>query len=169
MAEGCPATIDVKLLRQFSEFEEFYSSKKANEESSAQEPEESATQTPIGLLAEGYQKLRKQLEFYLLARVKAAPPEFFERLVVRLLTAMGYGGSLADAGTALGKSGDGGVDGVIKEDKLGLDLIYIQAKRWDNASVGRPEIQKFVGALHGKRARKGVFITTSIFTRDARD
>ena len=170
--EKSPASIDVKLLRQFPEFEEFYNSKKVTDEGGVvqeQEPEESATQTPKELVAQGYLKLRKQLEFELLARVKASPPEFFELLVVRLLIAMGYGGSLADAGTALGKSGDGGVDGVIKEDKLGLDLIYIQAKRWDNASVGRPEIQKFVGALHGRRARKGVFITTSMFTKDARD
>ena len=120
-------------------------------------------------MASGYLKLRKQLEFDILARVKAAPPEFFEWLVVRLITAMGYGGSLVDAGKAIGKSGDGGIDGVIKEDKLGLDLIYLQAKRWDSASVGRPEIQKFVGALHGKRARKGIFLTTSTFTKDAHD
>lgn len=164
-----PPNIDVKLLRQFPEFEEFYNPKKSSDDSAVQEPAETTAQTPKELLAEGYEKLRKQLEFDLLARVKAAPPEFFEHLVVRLLTSMGYGGSLADAGTALGKSGDGGVDGVIKEDKLGLDLIYIQAKRWDGASVGRPEIQKFVGALHGKRARKGIFLTTSTFTKDARD
>jgi len=168
--EKNPTIIDVKLLRQFPEFEEFYSPKKTNDEESVlQEPGESVTQTPKELLAGGYLKLRKQLEFELLARVKAAPPEFFEILVVRLLTTMGYGGSLADAGTALGKSGDEGVDGVIKEDKLGLELIYIQAKRWDKGSVGRPEIQKFVGALHGKRARKGVFITTSTFSKDAKD
>jgi restriction system protein len=105
----------------------------------------------------------------LLLRVKDCPPEFFERLVVKLLTTIGYGGSLADAGKALGKSGDGGVDGVIKEDKLGLDQIYIQAKRWDDTTVGRPEIQKFVGALHGKRARKGIFITTSTFSKDAQE
>ena len=103
----------------------------------------------------------------LLGRVKACPPEFFERLVVKLLTTIGYGGSLADAGKAIGNAGDGGIDGVIKEDKLGLDLLYIQAKRWDNATVGRPEIQKFVGALHGKRAKKGIFITTSTFSKDA--
>jgi restriction system protein len=89
--------------------------------------------------------------------------------VVKLITAMGYGGSLADAGRAIGKSGDGGIDGVIKEDRLGLEQIYIQAKRWGNASVGRPEIQKFVGALHGKRARKGIFLTTSSFTKDAHE
>jgi restriction system protein len=109
------------------------------------------------------------MESDLLGRVKSCSPEFFERLVVRLITAMGYGGSLLDAGEAIGKSGDGGVDGVIKEDKLGLELIFLQAKRWDNASVGRPEIQKFVGALHGKRARKGIFLTTSTFTKDAYD
>jgi|SRR5579871_314224 len=165
-----PQKIDVKLLRQFPEFEEFYSPKKSGGDELIHEPdEESTAETPEELLASGYLKLRKQLEFDVLARVKACPPDFFERLVVRLLTTMGYGGSLADAGKAIGKSGDGGIDGVIKEDKLGLDLLYIQAKRWDNSSVGRPEIQKFVGALHGKRARKGIFLTTSIFTKEAKD
>jgi restriction system protein len=86
---------------------------------------------------------------------------------VKPLTTIGYGGSLADAGKVIGKSGDGGIDGVIKEDRLGLDLLYIQAKRWDNATVGRPEIQKFVGALHGKRAKKGIFITSSTLSKDA--
>jgi restriction endonuclease Mrr len=86
-----------------------------------------------------------------------------------LLTAIGYGGSLADAGKAIGKSGDGGIDGVIKEDKLGLDLLFIQAKKWDNNTVGRPEIQKFVGALYGRKAKKGIFITTSTFSKEARD
>jgi|HubBroStandDraft_6_1064221.scaffolds.fasta_scaffold149223_2 restriction system protein len=165
-----PAKIDVKLLRQFPEFEAFYSPKKSAGDELFSEPEEEPTaETPEELLASGYLKLRKQLEFDVLARVKACPPDFFERLVVRLLTTMGYGGSLADAGKAIGQSGDGGIDGVIKEDKLGLDLLYIQAKRWDNASVGRPEIQKFVGALHGKRARKGIFLTTSTFTKEAKD
>lgn len=145
------------------EFKQTRSSDLADSES------QPANETPEELLATGYLKLRKQLEFELLSRVKAATPEFFERLVVRLLIAMGYGGSLADAGRAIGKSGDGGVDGVIKEDRLGLDILYVQAKRWDSASVGRPEIQKFVGALHGKRARRGVFITTSSFTKEARD
>lgn len=162
-----PAKIDVKFLRQYPEFEEFYNPKKSTDEEAIREPDETASDTPEELLASGYLKLRKQLEFDLLGRVKSSPPDFFERLVVRLLTAIGYGGSLADAGKALGKAGDGGVDGVIKEDKLGLDLI--QAKRWDNASVGRPEIQKFVGALHGKRARKGIFLTTSTFTKEARE
>ncbi len=104
----------------------------------------------------------------LLARVQACSPEFFERLVVELLVKMGYGGSRRDAGERIGQSGDGGIDGIIKEDRLGLDVIYIQAKRWQG-SVGRPEIQRFVGALQGQRARKGVFITTSSFTGEAAD
>lgn len=102
----------------------------------------------------------------LLHTVKQCPPEFFERLVVDVLIKMGYGGSRKEAGQAVGKTSDGGIDGIIKEDKLGLDIIYIQAKRWEN-TVGRPEIQKFAGALQGQRARKGIFITTSNFTKDA--
>jgi len=101
-----------------------------------------------------------------LDRVKAASAEFFERLVVELLLSMGYGGSRKEAGEAIGKAGDEGIDGIINEDRLGLDAIYIQAKKWEGG-VGRPEIQKFVGALHGKRAKKGVFITTSSFSADA--
>ena len=163
-----PPVINVAFLRQFPEFLEFHGQKTIGDPEPPESPE-SLSETPEELVASGYLKLRKQLEFELLSRVKAAPPEFFERLVVRLLIAMGYGGSLVDAGKAIGKSGDGGVDGVIKEDKLGLDLIYLQAKRWDSASVGRPEIQKFVGALHGKRARKGIFLTTSTFTKDAHE
>lgn len=93
-------------------------------------------------------------------------PAFFERLVIELLVKMGYGGSIKDAGKAIGKSGDGGIDGIIKEDRLGLDIIYVQAKRWDYC-VGSPEIQKFVGALAGQGAKKGVFITTSYFSKDA--
>lgn len=159
--------IDVAYLRQFPEFLEFQTSKTANE---AEPLEQSVlSETPEELLASGYVKLRQQVELELLLRIKASPPEFFERLVVKLLTTIGYGGSLADAGKAIGQSGDGGIDGVIKEDKLGLDLLYIQAKRWEDATVGRPEIQKFVGALHGKRAKKGVFITTSTFSKDARE
>src|SRR5262249_60117265 len=101
-----------------------------------------------------------------LARIKAASPEFFERLVVALLLSMGYGGSRSDAGHAVGKAGDEGIDGIISEDRLGLDVVYLQAKKWDG-TVGRPEIQKFVGALHGKRARKGVFISTGSFSSEA--
>jgi len=164
-----PALINVAYLRQFPEFQEFHAPRSTTNDAEPHESTESLSETPEELLAAGYLRLRQQLELELLARVKACPPDFFERLVVKLLTTIGYGGSVADAGKALGRSGDGGVDGVIKEDKLGLDLLYIQAKRWDNATVGRPEIQRFVGALHGKRAKKGIFITTSTFTRDARE
>jgi restriction system protein len=163
-----PMKIDVQFLRQFPEFVEFQAPKKEDDERIAADAHEESSETPEELLASGYLKLRKQLESDLLARVKACSPDFFERLVVRLLTAMGYGGSLADAGKAIGKSGDGGIDGIIKEDKLGLDLLFIQAKRWDNTTVGRPEIQKFVGALYGRKAKKGIFITTSTFSNDAR-
>lgn len=115
-----------------------------------------------------YVRAQAALADEVLERVKACPPAFFERLVVQLLIRMGYGGSRAEAGRAVGRSGDGGIDGIINEDRLGLDAIYLQAKRWDGV-VGRPEIMKFVGALAGQRATKGVFITTSWFTQDAKD
>jgi restriction system protein len=125
-------------------------------------------QTPEDQMASAYRALRERLELELLDQVRAASPAFFERLVVQLLVAMGYGGSLDDAGRAIGKRGDGGIDGIIKEDRLGLDAIYIQAKRWEG-TVGRPDIQQFAGALQGQRATKGVFITTSAYSREARD
>ncbi len=101
-------------------------------------------------------------------KVRSCSPKFFEELVVELLVAMGYGGSLTDAGKAIGKSGDGGIDGIIKEDKLGLDVVCIQAKRWSN-TVGRPEVQAFAGSMEGFRARKGVLLTTSKFSSEALD
>jgi restriction system protein len=161
-----PTKINIKFLNQFPEHIEFLNSKKDNDKS---EPEiiETSETTPQESIEFGYQKIRKELELELLNRVKSCSPDFFERLVVDLLVKMGYGGSRRDAGRAIGKSGDGGIDGIIKEDKLGLDIVYVQAKRWDNTVVGRPEIQKFVGALHGQRARKGVFITTSRFSQEA--
>jgi restriction system protein len=166
-----PAKINVAFLRHYPEFLEFHAPKKTGGGTSVDDVEisENGTETPEELLSSGYLKLRKQIEAEILARTKGCPPEFFERLVVKVLTTIGYGGSLADAGRAIGKSGDGGVDGVIKEDKLGLELLYIQAKRWDNITVGRPEIQKFVGALYGKKAKKGIFITTSTFSKDAKE
>ena len=112
--------------------------------------------------------IRKNLAQELLFRIKSSSSSFFETLVVELLVKMGYGGSIKDAGRSIGRSGDEGIDGIIKEDKLGLDVIYIQAKRWENV-VGRPEIQKFVGALAGQGAKKGVFITTSRYTIEARE
>ncbi len=124
--------------------------------------------TPEEALEEAYQKLRSDLTLELLQRLKTCSPTFFERLVVDVIVKMGYGGTRKDASKVIGRSGDEGIDGIIKEDKLGLDVIYIQAKRW-GSTVGRPEIQKFVGALTGQRAKKGVFITTSDFSADAED
>ena len=112
--------------------------------------------------------LRDALANDILETVRKASPTFFEELVIDLLVAMGYGGSVEDAGRAVGKSGDGGIDGIIKEDKLGLDVVYVQAKRW-SSSVGRPVVQAFAGSLEGVRARKGVLITTSSFSQDALD
>ncbi len=120
------------------------------------------------MLETAHQQIRNDVAADLVKRIKAAPPSFFERLVVELLVKMGYGGSRREAGKAIGKSGDEGIDGIINEDRLGLDTIYIQAKRWEG-TVGRPEIQRFVGALHGKRARKGVFLTTGSFSAEAHD
>ncbi|WP_347402407.1 restriction endonuclease [Corallococcus macrosporus] len=120
------------------------------------------------VLEESYQELRRRLAEELLERIKACDPRFFEKLVVDLLVTMGYGGSRKDAGQAVGQSGDEGIDGIIKEDRLGLDVVYIQAKRWNN-TVGRPVVQAFAGSLEGQRARKGVLITTSDFSREARD
>ncbi len=139
------------------------------------EEEESITietieQTPEENLDRAYQRIRKSLASELINKVVELSPAFFERLVVELLVKMGYGGSIKDAGKAMGKSGDEGIDGTIKEDKLGLDIIYIQAKKWKPGNiVGRPELQKFVGALAGQGAKKGIFITTSTFTKEALD
>jgi len=164
-----PEKIDISVLEQFPEFIEFKNRKK--EKSETESPSEistvqDSTQTPEDALATAYKQLRATLEAEVISSIKDSSPSFFERLVVDLLVKMGYGGSRQDAGKALGKSGDGGIDGIINEDRLGLDVIYIQAKRWEG-SVGRPEIQKFAGALQGQRARKGVFITTSFFTKEA--
>jgi restriction system protein len=167
-----PESINVKFLKQFPEFVEFQTSKRGDGEMGTvtETTEEQSNQTPEEILESAYQKIRKSLAQDLLNRVVTLSPAFFERLVVELLVKMGYGGSIKDAGKAIGKSGDEGIDGTIKEDKLGLDIIYMQAKRWQPGSVvGRPELQKFVGALAGQGAKKGIFITTSSFTRDALD
>lgn len=160
-----PSRVDIKLLSRFPEFVAFRELRHPDAAKIDPTPE-AAGVTPEEALESAYGGLRVNLEAELLDRVKEASPSFFERLVVELLVSMGYGGSLHDAGQAVGKSGDGGIDGIIKEDRLGLDIIYIQAKRWE-ASVGRPEVQKFAGALQGHRARKGVMITTSSLTKDA--
>lgn len=166
-----PTQIDSSVLEQYPEFVEFKNRKKDKSEIGL-EPvstfESESTLTPEDALASAYNKLRLSLESEILCAVKEASPSFFERLVIDLLVKMGYGGNRQDAGKALGKSGDGGIDGIINEDRLGLDVIYIQAKRWEGV-VGRPEIQKFAGALQGQRAKKGVFITTSSFSKEARE
>ncbi|MFN7922371.1 MAG: restriction endonuclease [Bryobacteraceae bacterium] len=161
----------MSTLEQFPEFQAFRERRKEGVDerqplASGHGPEISLT--PEDQLAAAFERLRKDFEFELLEQVKKSSPGFFERLVIHLLVAMGYGGSRQDAARAVGKSGDGGIDGIIKEDRLGLDVIYVQAKRWEG-TVSRPEVQKFAGALQGHRANKGVFITTSSFTREASD
>lgn len=160
-----PEKLNVKFLRQFPEFVEFHTYK-PDAASPNTPPVEVAQESPLDTLERVHGELEQQLAEDILERVKKAPPAFFERLVVDLLLAMGYGGSREDAGKTIGKSGDGGIDGVINEDRLGLDVLYIQAKRWEQA-VGRPVVQAFAGSLEGVRARKGVLITTSSFTSDA--
>jgi restriction system protein len=162
-----PEKIDGKFLEQFQEFREFKSLRHQPIPSDDQEEGEQK-RTPEEVIERAYQNLRTDLAADLITQIKQSPPALFERLVVELLVKMGYGGSRKDAGKAIGKSGDEGLDGIIKEDRLGLDIIYIQAKRWEN-TVSRPEIQKFAGALQGQRARKGIFITTSDFSREAHD
>ncbi len=155
-----PQRVDNRVLRRFPEFLEFQGAK--SEDAKELEPTATTEQLdPRENIEAGYHRIRKELSTELLTRIKGCSPGFFERLVVELLLKMGYGGSRRDFGKAIGKPGDGGIDAVIKEDMLGLDAVYLQAKRWDNGQVGSKEIQAFVGALHGRKARKGVFITTS--------
>ena len=162
-----PAKVDNNLLNQYPSFRTFRARGREIEDGTRPTLVEIASeQTPEDAMAAAYQRVRKNLEAELLEQIKTSSPAFFERLVVDLIVAMGYGGSRQDAGRAIGRSGDGGIDGIIKEDRLGLDVIYLQAKRWEN-TVGRPEIQKFAGALQGQRANKGIFITSSSYSRDA--
>lgn len=163
-----PSRIDIRFLEQFPEFVEFKTRTRTQETSPAQTPEVEPRETPEELLEASFQTLRGQLARDLLDRTKSCSSVFFEHLVVDLLVAMGYGGSRKDAGQAIGRTGDGGIDGIIKEDRLGLDVVYVQAKRWDS-TVGRPVVQAFAGSLEGQRARKGVLITTSTFSKDALD
>jgi restriction system protein len=161
-----PAEITSKFLEQFEEFRQFKrtipSAKHHDKKPESLEP----PSTPEEILEEAYQALRRSLAQELLERVKGCSPNFFERLVVDLLLSMGYGGSRQDAGQAVGQSGDEGIDGIIKEDKLGLDVVYIQAKRWKDV-VGPAIVRDFIGALEGKKATKGVLITTSRFSEEA--
>lgn len=160
-----PDRIDISFLAQFAEFRAFRSRRSDQEDPAPQSPP-TETATPDEVLESAYTALRERLSTELLERVTAVSSAFFERLVVDLLLAMGYGGRHEGAGRVTGRSGDGGIDGIISEDTLGLESVYIQAKQW-SGTVGRPEVQKFVGALHGQRARKGVLITTGTFSTDA--
>lgn len=159
-----PTRIDDQILSQFPEFRAFQQAKPKERNRPA--ARESKAETPEELMESGYQALRAALAEELLDRIKKAPPKFFEQLVIDLLLAMGYGGSRQDAAEAVGGGADGGIDGIIKEDKLGLDVVYIQAKRWEGP-VGRPVVHGFVGSLEGRRANKGVLITTSTFSPTA--
>ena len=161
-----PEKINVKFLEQFKEFRDFRQRKRKPHDKTKETNKEDIEKTPAEALEAAYENLREDLAKELLQQIKKCPPSLFEKIVVELLVKMGYGGSRKDAGQAIGRSGDEGIDGIIKEDKLGLDIIYIQAKRWEN-TISRPEIQKFAGALQGQRARKGIFITTSNFSKEA--
>jgi len=170
-----PARVDLKLLSQFPEYRTIHRKGSTAQDGSA-EPDVPATgsvaaatlETPDALLARAWGEHREALEDDLLQRLLAVSPRRFESVVIELLVAMGYGGSFADAAQRVGRSGDGGIDGIINEDRLGLDTVYVQAKRWQG-TVGRPEIQKFAGSLQGVRAKKGIFITTSEFSREAEE
>lgn len=170
-----PEKIDNDFLSQFSSFRQFTSSKKEKTNSASTESISTvqnplSDQTPQDILDDAYDKINAALMEDVLSEIMKQTPAFFELLVVKLLTQMGYGGSLEGAGTVTRISGDEGIDGIIKEDKLGFDKIYIQANRWDrHSTVGRPEIQKFVGALAGQGASKGLFITTAQFSKEAKE
>ena len=166
-----PPSIGISYLMRFPEFVAFRQRSTTATDlppTIAEAPAINPTdgRTPDDLIDDGYRQLRESLIIDLRERIALMPPARFEQLVVDLLTEMGYGGPQEDAGLVVGRGGDEGIDGVIKEDRLGLETIYIQAKRWQG-TVGRPEIQRFAGALQGQRARKGVFITTSSFTKEA--
>ena len=156
-----PDVIDRKFLLAIPKYKEFVEkTKKQDDEFTDSE------QTPNEVLESSYQKLQDTLAEELLEKIMTSSPDFFEELVIDVLVAMGYGGSREDAGKVLGAPGDEGIDGIIKEDKLGLESIYVQAKRWTN-SIGRPQVQAFVGSLEGQGATKGIMITTSHFTNTA--
>jgi restriction system protein len=157
-----PKELNIKILKKVPTYLEAIGKGKEEELISHQ-----AVATPEEILESSFARIRKNLAHELLSKIKKSSPAFFENLVIELLVKMGYGGTMKEAGRSVGRSKDEGIDGIIKEDRLGLDVIYIQAKRWENP-VGRPEIQKFVGALAGQGAKKGIFITTARFTNDAR-
>ena len=165
--------ITIKDLKEIEEFREFSSRSNSPHKKNIKNIDEvqvEDSKTPLETLEDSFLFIQKQLANELLEKIKTNSWQFFEDLVVDLMVAMGYGGSRNTAGKQIKRTNDEGIDGIIDEDKLGLDVIYLQAKRWTKDSgIGRPEIQRFVGALHGKRARKGVFITTGHFSKSAYD
>lgn len=167
VVETNPDRIDLQFLKKFPDFVRFQNLKGTRSKNEAS-VEQTAESTPLEALEQAYENLREELAEELLGKLKQATPGHFERIVVELLVKMGYGGSRSDAGKAIGRSGDGGIDGIIKEDRLGLDLLYVQAKRWDTNPVGRPDVMQFAGALQAHHATKGIFITTSRFTDEAK-
>ena len=168
--KNSPPRIDLNFLSQYDGVRQF----RTRSQNGERQTENDLTlaietlRTPEEVIDEAFQSIKEGLALELLQRIKSCSPSFFEQLVIDVLVTMGYGGTRKDAGRAVGRSGDGGIDGIINEDRLGLGVIYVQAKRWESV-VGRPEIQKFAGALQGQRAKKGIFITTSSFTREARE
>ena len=161
--EENPKEINIHYLEKFPEFVEFRKVRKADVP-----PDIIEDLTPLESLEKSFLTIKNNLSIELLKIIKDLSPKFFENLVIDLLLKMGYGGSKKDAAEAIGSIGDEGIDGIIKEDKLGLEIIYIQAKKWTTGTVSRPEIQKFVGALEGKRAKKGIFLTTSNYSDEAK-
>lgn len=163
--------ISINDLRSIEEFKKFQSITNSSDEENNVEKDANISdeiKTPLEILEENYQIIKNELASELLEKIRTKSWQFFEDLVVDLMVKMGYGGSRYKVGESIKRTRDEGIDGIINQDKLGLDVIYLQAKMWkDESSIGRPEIQKFVGALQGKRAKKGVFITTSSFTKDA--
>ena len=165
-----PGRIDGDFLAQFQEFKDFQARSNSQQEAEPIQAPSIERQTPEETIEQSYMALRSQLADELLEQIKGCSSDFFERLVVDVIVAMGYGGTQRDAARATQRSNDGGIDGIIKQDRLGLDTIYIQAKKWDESRpIHRPEIQKFAGALQGVRAKKGIFITTSSFSEGARE
>lgn len=163
-----PKTLDLKDLERYPEYLEFKGRSKATSKTLESDPT-TAQETPEEELERTYTAIRTRLEGELLDALKTSSPIFFEKVVLALLVSMGYGGSIEDAARTTKRTGDDGIDGVIKEDRLGLDVVHIQAKRWTSTVVGRPDIQNFAGSLEGQRGRKGVFITTSSFSKEARE
>jgi restriction system protein len=164
--EQKPDVINIAFLKQYPDYLEFIKPSTPDNKTAILDDTDSS-QTPEEAIEGAYQRVRQELAKEILTTIKGCSPAFFERLVIDLLVQMGYGGTRKDAGEAIGGSGDGGIDGIIKEDRLGLDIVYVQAKRWEN-TVTRPEIQKFAGALQGQRARKGIYITTAPFSDGAK-